>query len=315
VERARETTRFYIKEVLDKLSEDELGKVVKHFGVKDRAELVQKLEEQHLKRLRSRVEETRRGPIYIALRPQALTQLIKSKRYKSQFEKAKPKKKQGGFYNPEKRREIEAERLGIPEYLPDVLRPAYGFMETDLERELSMPPTRGAAAENYGRVILRLRDSVRARSTMSNGDSADHGLFGVPLDGELSDEQVLAAGSVAGSSLYDAKNLAEEAIAEALDRPYVPKGQKVILREDLHDFNLPSYAEVQIHGGFSVDDIEEALFALDHVVWSPGKDEYVPEIKDPEETRAKIIRALSGAKIKHTEIVEGGNIPPTESID
>lgn len=307
-ERTRETTRLNINQVLNKLSEDELAKVIKHFGVSDRDELVQRLEEQSLKNLRSRIEETRRGPIYIAMRPQALTQLLKSKRYKSQFEKIKPKKKQGGFYNPEKRREIEAEHLGIPEQLPDVLRPAYGFMETDIERELSMPPTRGSAAENYGRVILRLRDSVRSRSTMSNGDSADFGLFGVPLDGELSDEQILAAGRIAGSSLHDATNLAEEAVAEALDRTYVPKGQNVELDENLQDFNLPSYAEVQIHGGFSVDDIEEVSFALDHQVWSPGKDDYVPEIKDQEETRRKIVTALDKAKIKATEI-KGGRKP------
>jgi len=109
--------------------------------------------------------------IYIRVDGKTLDKILKDGRFKSQFETGRSK----GLFNPEKRRGFEKELLGIPEGLPDEMRPIYGYITSAEGGEL---PYSGAINQ-YGEIAVKLKESVKNRATFTGTDSLIY-LHGVP---------------------------------------------------------------------------------------------------------------------------------------
>ena len=305
VQTSRASRTEQIGKQLDLLTNDELDKALKIYEVSDRAALVSKLLDLSDDKMIADLDAIREKPLHIAMPPSGLRAFLKSKRFKSQFEK--PKKAsvgrgvQGGYFNPEKRRGVEEELLGIPAGLPDELRPAYGFQMTKYEDDASMLPTTGFAADGYGAVVLRLKDSVRPRTTMSYGDSSDNKLPVIPVDGDVQrDAKIASFGRESNAS--DLGVLRELASAVDRDPDELTSGMYA---------GSPSYSEIQIHGGFSLDDVEEVRFYLGDysesgvpIIDINGRPYiYVNEerVGNPDKIREDIVKALEQAGLSYEE--------------
>ena len=276
--------RNKLQSFVDELSDDDLKTAFDKLNINSKEQLVDLLVEKRNAEFIAQIEEVRQRPIYVAITPKGLNGLLKSKRYKTQFEKTTVNvrngvRQPGGVYDPEARREAEKKRLGIPVNLPDNMRPAYGFQLTNYEHSQGLSPTAGRASESYGNLAIKLKDSVRPRATMTDGDSYDWGVPAIPVDGEVSEERVLA--TQAGWSPQP--HLAEDAtkrylVSDVLGRDYENPDLEGQLRTS-------EYSEVQIHGGFSIDDIEEVVLPVDM--------DY--------DRRQQILKALEKAGIKATQ--------------
>lgn len=305
VQTSRASRTEQIGKQLDLLTNDELDKALKIYEVSDRAALVSKLLDLSDDKMIADLDAIREKPLHIAMPPSGLKAFLKSKRFKSQFEK--PKKAsvgrgvQGGYFNPEKRRGVEEELLGIPAGLPDELRPAYGFQMTKYEDDASMLPTTGFAADGYGAVVLRLKDSVRSRTTMSYGDSSDNKLPVIPVDGDVQrDAKIASFGRESNAS--DLGVLRELASAVDRDPDELISGMYA---------GSPSYSEIQVHGGFSFDDVEEVRFYLGDysesgvpIIDINGRPYiYVNEerVGNPDKIREDIVKALEQAGLPYKE--------------
>lgn len=306
VQTSRASRTESIGKQLDLLKNDELDKALEVYKVSDRAALVNKLLDLSDDEMIADLDTIRAKPLHIAMPPSGLKAFLKSKRFKSQFEKPKVKRNaaratQGGYYSPEKRRGVEEELLGIPAGLPDELRPAYGFQMTKYEDDASMLPTTGFAADGYGAVVLRLKDSVRPRTTMSYGDSSDNKLPVISVDGDVQrDAKIASFGRE--SNAYDVKALEELASAVGKDPDELTSGMYA---------GSPSYSEIQVHGGFSLDDVEEVHFYLGDysergvpIIDINGRPYiYVNEerVGNPDKIREDILEALRQAGLSSVE--------------
>ena len=306
VETSRASRTEEIGKQLDLLTNGELDKALKIYEVSDRAALVNKLLDLSDDKMIADLDAIRAKPLYIAMPPAGLKAFLKSKRFKSQFERPKKARQaakpiQGGYYSPEKRRKVEEELLGIPAGLPDELRPAYGFQMTKYEDDASMLPTTGLAASGYGAVVLRLKDSVRPRTTMSYGDSSDSQLPVIPVDGDVQrDAKIASFGRESTANDFEVVRDLASAIGKDPDE----------LTSGMYS-GSPSYSEIQVHGGFSLDDVEEVRFYLGDysergvpIIDINGRPYiYVNEdrIGNPDEIREGILKALREAGLSYEE--------------
>jgi hypothetical protein len=238
-----------------------------------REAIVDHLFEDAVARLVDYVNNRRRGDLYIAVPPNAVSAILRAKRMKSQFETGTS----GGLLNPEWRRRVEDELLSIPEDLPDKLRPIYGFQLGEFEGD---SPTESSAAYHYGVVVFRLKSSVRERTTMTNADSLDYKTDAIPVDGDLPEDRILAAVGWNDFEIGEAVNGALSGFREGV------LGEDG--SDDLVNNNEIAYSEIQVHGGVDMEDIEEVIYP---------SSTYSLDIAD----RQRIIRELDSAGIKHRE--------------
>ena len=112
--------------------------------------------------------------------------------------------------------------------------PIYGYFDTPLQ------PSIGNETRHYGDVTIILKDSVAGRTTISPGDSANHGLTPVLVTdarkGNLSLEQV--------DSAYRSRHFQKD--ATSVSQPI----RSVRATQDI------DYFEAQIHGGVRLSDIK-----------------------------------------------------------
>lgn len=264
---------------MDNLSDEEILQIAEHLGIEvpnnvalaARGAIDEYLIEKEIEIIVRQMNETRKEDIYVAVTPDVLVKILKDRRILSQFESGTS----GGLFSPETRRSFEYYNMGIPETLEDKLRPIYGFQLS--EDQLGLPVTSSPAAQQYGNIVIKLKKDVRGRTTMTGGDSLDNELVAIPVDGEVSESRVLSA--TGQSFIWDATEIAEEALME----------------EVFGDLNFGSgettppfrYNEVQVHGGVTLDMIEEVIY--------PSGGYYEDKIREA------IIEALEEARIKHTE--------------
>jgi hypothetical protein len=236
--------------------------------------LVDRLTDEAVDRLVDSVNARRRGDLYIAVPPNAVSSILRARRMKSQFETGTS----NGMFSPEVRRATELDLMSIPGDLPDGLRPIYGFqLNEDFDGD---SPTDSNAARHYGVVVFKLKSSVRERTTMSNADSLDYQTVPVPVDGELSEERVLAA---VGYNDYE--------IGEAVNGT-MSRFRYEVLEDDYPDDVVNNYdvgySEIQVHGGVDLRDIEEVIYP---------SSKFTIDVTD----RQRIIRELDRAGIDHRE--------------
>ena len=128
-----------------------------------------------------------------------------------------------GALDPDDRANTELALFDVPLNHDPAERPIYGYMVSD-----TAPPYQ-KSVKHYGAIRVVLKRSVRERTTMTLTDSLDCNKIPVPLTGKVSDDRLFAANT------------------EDLD-----------VREVGSSF----YAEAQIHGGVSADDIAEIWFPV-----------------------------------------------------
>ena len=238
--------------------------------------------------------------LMFATDPLALVLMIRDGRYKSQFETATS----FGAYSPSSRRASEQKLLGVPPDLPDELRPVYGFPHMNDDSPLDTD-----VADAYGgsSVVIELRDSpsVKSRTTVTFADSLSSEGVGVPIGTDpryMEDEEVLGW---IDNPHDDFLNFVVPVIYESLQK------NGANLRADQQDvqdryLGAGDYNEIQVHGGFSLDDVAAVHVDLEQIdpetlkifkdsglriitrngfVYSEGKN---PEVLDPFDDAPKV---------------------------
>jgi hypothetical protein len=134
-----------------------------------------------------------------------------------------------GLNDPALRLEVEAKVLGVPADADDAHRPRYGYMQGSAEA--------GTAINQYGKILVRFRDGVREHATATFGDSmGSTKAGGWP---SLGPESLLALDLPCRFSAQDVVDTA--GLGESCDQSY-------------------RYAEAQIYGPLTPDDIHEVVF-------------------------------------------------------
>ena len=164
--------------------------------------------------------------IAIAAPKNAIDSILNDGRFRTQFETGTS----GATLNTTERAAAEAKGLGIPTTAGAANRPVYGYMNFGTD-------TRNLTQRGYGEVSFILDDSVRARTTISVGDSmnqfAKNNLVGTPID----NPSILAAD-------HEVSNLVDYArTGDANEFVYSGVG----------------YVEAQIHNGVQLSDVKAVL--------------------------------------------------------
>ncbi len=219
--------------------------------------------EADLPRIQAMADESKS---FIRLSDTALNFVIKDGRFKSQFETASS----GGAFNPHTRAEVEYSKFNVPIDTPHEYRPIYGYRAGS--------PTERSAATQYGRIVVELKSDVDKRTTITMGDSFQGGTTGSPL-------RDIQPGTVVNA--IDAKVKA----GDTTTADTIAQTAK----------NLRGlYAEVQVHGGVKLADIEKIYIPHPE---SMGLFDDAPNPVDPD-----IIKAIRAAGVK-VEVL------PKESIN
>jgi len=147
--------------------------------------------------------------------------ILNDGRFKSQFETGFS----NGTYAPDFRKSAENTGMGVPEDLEDSKRPIYGYLYNE-----ELPKC--YAVDEYGSVVIVLKDSVKSRTTVTLGDS----LYG------------FEEGKTVATPISDFKI---ESLNDSLDS-YIDS-----IYYNKHNY---LYTEAQIHGGVTINDIDHVEF-------------------------------------------------------
>lgn len=179
--------------------------------------------------------------VYTRVGPTVLTKVLIDGRFKNQFETNTSK----GLKDRGIRRETEGSLFGTPPDLPDYQRPIYGYLSdqpggmsesSDFTTMYGGEGGRHERLDQYGTISVKLKDSVRDRTTFNVGDSLD-----LTRGGEF---PTLQPQPVSNPSYL------------AFPTQYI--GTELIDKSP-HD-NYIGYWEAQVHGGLNVSDIDSVTF-------------------------------------------------------
>ncbi|TDH62164.1 DUF3626 domain-containing protein [Dankookia rubra] len=162
--------------------------------------------------------------VRIRVRPGTLRSILGSGRLMTQFETGTS----GGLLNRNMRRATEGALFGLEPDAPVGQRPIYGYLGGTAE----------ATPAQYGSAVIRLRPEVRPRTTFTFGDSLDETFIGTRP--AVAAEPLTQPTALASTP----RNVGKGSLAEL--SPTRGAG--------------PTYAEAQVHGGVTVQDIAEVVF-------------------------------------------------------
>jgi hypothetical protein len=181
--------------------------------------------------------------IYHRTTTKGLLGILKDQRFKTQIETHTS----GALENQEARRVIEKNLFSTPDNEKPAERPIYGYLSKK----------KGDEAGQYGGIVIKLKDSLRRRTTCTFGDSLDTAAFKNaknPSKGLLSisclPQQLDEA---------DSRCIPIYQLAETKTQKDVESGKGTSL--GMSGKGSKSYFEAQIHGGVTLNDIEEVRFA------------------------------------------------------
>ncbi len=160
-------------------------------------------------------------------RESSLRDILERGRMRTQFETGTS----SGSLAPDLRARFEQMSWGYPTDLDPALRPVYGYLAAG-------PDSVSDAVGQYGSIRIRLKESVRSRTSFTVADS-------------LGGWKAVAPSPIT-SPTWESFNITPFEGWRApgpLGRDYGSK-----------EFRRENYVEAQIHGGVAVDDIEEVIF-------------------------------------------------------
>jgi dsDNA-binding SOS-regulon protein len=178
--------------------------------------------------------------IVIAIDPNNLINVLNDGRFKSQFEASRS----AGLYDPRRRSVMELSSFGIPSDEDPKKRPIYGYVSFPVNDKPDRSISNNGMAfkidnessDQYGKAKVVLKDSAKKKTTFTTRDSLN--LSGVPQPmSDATAESVNKAG------------LADKLSSLAHGLTY---------SGSIYD---TAYMEAQIHGGVSIDDIQEIVLA------------------------------------------------------
>jgi hypothetical protein len=170
--------------------------------------------------------------VRVRVTPDVLSKILDDGRFRSQFETSTS----GGALAPEYRASVERTMFGYPTDLPPAQRPIYGYMSGSVNEKEGM-------VGQYGSVIVRLKDAAKQRATVSLMDSLGPGERKEMLPSPATDpsHRSIYWRNFSGDPLRGGKLSYEKPVTPTL--------------ENLSNY----YAEAQIHGGLSLDDVAEVV--------------------------------------------------------
>lgn len=178
-------------------------------------------------------------PIGVRVTTDGLGRILRDGRMKTMFETGRSGGLGGGSRGYREIRErAEDAFFGLGPDSDARERPIYGFVAVEgIQPAGSLNPTEPNEASvrlaNYGDVQVILKDSVRSRTTATVGDSIDEHILPTPVD----------------NPGWESFNPGAHGFRE-LEIDWRQRGNWI-------------YPEAQVHGGVSVDDIEEVVFAAE----------------------------------------------------
>ena len=163
------------------------------------------------------------GTVMIAIKEADVETMLKSGRFKSQFET----RTSNGAKAPSVRAVAETSMFDIHTGIKSAQRPIYGYVGT-----LSKTP---AGPRLYGEIRIELKQGVRDRTTITFGDSLGSPTHPIALTGEHTAEEIYGAKAFGGDYLASASYPSSELALKQLENQV--------------------YVEAQIHGQVLIDDI------------------------------------------------------------
>ena len=161
--------------------------------------------------------------------------------YRTQFEGSYLS---GGAAHRGARMQLEHTLLGVPPSAAPLYRPVYAYLEGSDE---------AASLPQYGEVILTLKKAVRQRSTISMCDSLDTANSPLFPDPIFYPSPLTALSPYCVPALIGAPSPTGQAQALPLD---------ILQCSTVADTSLQRYAEVQIFGRISLDDVSEVRYTM-----------------------------------------------------
>jgi hypothetical protein len=185
----------------------------------------------------------RRADVRVRMPVQAFESFLDGGVYLSQF----ATKASMGLLDPPLRRLIENSMLGLPRWLPDRRRPVYGYLGGSDEQETAA----------YGEVRLHLAPSVRRRTFFTLGDSITH-----TDGGSTASFRAVRCVRPSSNAAYCGDDARDVTAARRLVDAVAPQR-----RQFDPSFGgwiiAPTYAEAQILGGFTLEEVSEVSFRAD----------------------------------------------------
>lgn len=189
------------------------------------------------------------GTVMIAADAEDAISILEDGRFKSQFETGDSK----GHYATEVRAMEETSQLGLhPSTIPES-RPIYGYVSIE-------NPTNQSVA-HYGNVRFELKDSVKERTTITDGDSLGSASKPIPMTGPLVTEMQAASVEGHGGKLHEFQ---QTDIYEYVDNSFQYAGL----------FDNGPYIEAQIKTGVKVSDVQKI-----YISESNSKDDFAKLIE------------------------------------
>jgi hypothetical protein len=223
------TRRRLLKALAEEYPEDELIQ---------RAQRNVELSDRTAEYLANKISQE--ASIVIAIDPNNLINVLNDGRFKSQFEASRS----AGLYDPRRRSVMELSSFGIPSDEDPKKRPIYGYVSFPVNDKPDRSISNNGMAfkidnessDQYGKAKVVLKDSAKKKTTFTTRDSLN--LSGVPQPmSDATAESVNKAG------------LADKLSSLAHGLTY---------SGSIYD---TAYMEAQIHGGVSIDDIQEIVLA------------------------------------------------------
>lgn len=143
------------------------------------------------------------------------------------------------IFDPVGRRKAELDSMGVPDDVHGAARPQYGYLSAKNFAYPDSNKSEGEAVDGYGHIVIRFKDQVRERSTVTFGDSwrlQSNDLGQASPLGSVG-HQSIAAQDLAGAG---------DGVLDSYDAWRAKE-------------NMP-YIEAQIQDGLSVDDIADVRF-------------------------------------------------------
>lgn len=181
---------------------------------------------------------------FVRVKKGTLTKILKDGRFKSQFET----ESSGGTYSPRIRADYETKAFKYNENLNPKDRPIYGYASPTKEGVYENPRDPKSTFDPvrmYGRIRIRLKDRARNRSTITFDDSL--GSIDYLLPSPMN--------NASQKSLFLTKDIS--GMMDSLET---------------QDVDNSRYAEIQVHGGVTTDDISKVFF--------PANFDITPELKE-----------------------------------
>jgi len=181
------------------------------------------------------LKEIAESPIAVRIRETKLDLIVEDGRFKSLTEKPD----QTSVYEinyAEGRYDLEKGLWGVPE---NANSPIYGYLDSPLHVGVDN------MTRMYGDVKIVLKDTVSNRTTMSAGDSANHGLIPVRMSDARSGN--LTNAQVHGTYISRAFQRGADTVSQPITSM---RGKSKI-----------DYFEAQIHGGITLNDIKSVTLS------------------------------------------------------